>query len=255
MRQVCTFAGTAKVAVMLWLLASLCTIPFIVMTSQKEARYYDGSDVKVCSTHIQFPWQQAYILFLLVLFFAIPLLVLFVVYGLICRKLIVQSHDPKISDNPRSQSTLKSRRQVIIMLVIVATLFFVCLLPFKVVSVWLIYAPTEDIERLGIEGYYNLISFARIMHYINSSVNPIIYNLVSTRFRNYFRKSFCCLADREMETHYKYHATKRGTWYNHSCDYSMTSRNTKTSVVSMTMTNGDISEGLSLVEDKDLTYV
>ena len=250
----CTFAGTAKVAVALWVLASLCTSPFIIMTLLEKAHYYDGSIVDVCRTHIQFPWQQAYIIFILVLFFVFPLFVLMIVYGLICNRLIVQAQDPKISDNPRSQSTLRSRRQVVIMLVIVATLFFVCLLPFKVVSLWLIYAPPEDIESLGIEGYYNLISFARIMHYINSSINPVVYNLVSTRFRNYFRKSICCVTNRDVDGHYKYHASKRGTWNNQSCDYLMTSRQTKTSMVSMT--NGDMSEGLSLtLADKDLTYV
>ena len=223
------------------------------MTFQEPAKYFDGTEVAVCRTHIQFAWQHAYIFFILVLFFAIPLVVLVVVYGLICNKLVLQSHDPKISDNPRSQSTLKSRRQVVIMLVIVATLFFVCLLPFKVVSLWLIYAPPRDIERLGVEGYYNLISFARIMHYINSSVNPIVYNLVSTRFRNYFRKSMCCSANQDVDGHYKYHASTRGHWYSQSRDYSG-SRLTKTSMVSMT--NGDVTEGLSMtLVDKDLTYV
>ena len=89
-RQVCTFAGTAKVAVALWVLASLCTSPFIIMTFLEKAHYYDGSIVDVCRTHIQFPWQQAYIIFILVLFFAFPLFVLMIVYGLICNRLIVQ---------------------------------------------------------------------------------------------------------------------------------------------------------------------
>ena len=136
----------------------------------EKAHYYDGSLVDVCRTQIKFPWQHAYILFIFILFFVIPLFVLFVVYGLICNRLVVQSCDPKISGNPRSQSTLRSRRQVVIMLVIVATLFFVCLLPFKVFSLWTIYTPPGDIEKLGIEAYYNLLYFARIMHYINSSI-------------------------------------------------------------------------------------
>ena len=251
----CTFTGTAKVAVALWILASLCTIPFVMMTFVEQAHFHDGSLVDVCRTHIQFPWQKAYVIFVLILFFVIPLFVLVFVYGLICNRLIVQSRDPKISDNPRSQSTLRSRRQVVVMLVVVATLFFICLLPFKVVSLWLIYAPKEDVVSLGIEGYYNLISFARIMHYINSSINPIVYNLISTRFRNSFWNSLCChTTHREVDGHYKYHASKRGAWNNQSCDCSVSSRHTKTSMVSMT--NGDMSEGLALtLANKDLTYV
>ncbi len=170
----------------------------------------------------------------IIIFFTIPLLVLVAVYGLICKKLVIQSHDQEISANPRSSSTLKSRRQVVVMLVIVATLFFVCLLPFKVVSLWLIYAPPSDVEKLGLEGYLNLISFARVMHYINSSVNPCVYNLVSTRFRNYFKKSLCCFKKKRGS----------GMWNENSCDYTLNSHKTVTMYTSIE--NGDHSEMISL---------
>ncbi len=148
--------------------------------------------VDICRTHIQFAWKRGYIILTILIFFVLPLIVLMVVYGLICQKLIIQSKDENISANPRSSSTLKSRRQVVIMLVIVAILFFICLLPFKSVSLWLIYASVEEVENLGFEGYYNLLNFARIMHYLNSSINPIVYNLVSTKFRKYFHRSMKC---------------------------------------------------------------
>ncbi len=221
-RQVCTLGGTAKVAVALWVVAILCSIPFPVITFLEQTMFYDGSIVDVCRTHIRFPWD-IYIIITIVIFFAIPLIVLVAVYGLICHKLIIQSREEEISANPRSSSTLKSRRQVVIMLVIVATLFFVCLLPIKVVSLWLIYALPSDIEKLGLEGYLTLMSFARIMLYINSSVNPIIYNLVSTRFRKYFRRSIICLNRGRRSAQY---------WSEHSSDFNASSKRTLTTCTS-----------------------
>ncbi len=231
----CTLGGTAKVVVALWLIAIFCSIPYPVITFLEKSRFHDGSIVDVCTTKIQFPWQQAYIIMTIIIFFTIPLLVLVAVYGLICKKLVIQSHDQEISANPRSSSTLKSRRQVVVMLVIVATLFFVCLLPFKVVSLWLIYAPPSDVEKLELEGYLNLISFARVMHYINSSVNPCVYNLVSTRFRNYFKKSLCCFKKKRGSVH---------MWNENSCDYTLNSH--KTVTMYRSIENGDHSEMISL---------
>ncbi len=232
----CTLGGTAKVAVALWLIAIFCSIPYPVLTFLEKSTFYDGTPIEVCTSPIKFPWQQAYIIMTIVIFFTIPLLVLIAVYGLICKKLVIQSHDQEISANPRSSSTLKSRRQVVIMLVIVATLFFVCLLPFKVVSLWLIYAPPSEVEKLGLEGYLNLINFARVMHYINSSVNPVVYNLVSTRFRNYFKKSLICFKKRRRGSIH--------TWNDNSCDYTANTHKTVTMYTSIE--NGDHSEMISL---------
>lgn len=42
------------------------------------------------------------------------------------------------------------------------------------------------------EHYYNVLYFCRVMLYLNSAVNPILYNLMSSKFRKGFRKVYCC---------------------------------------------------------------
>lgn len=74
------------------------------------------------------------------------------------------------------------------MLVTVVTFFFICLLPFRALIVWIILAPHEEVMSLGNEGYYSLLYFCRIMFYLNSAINPILYNLMSSKFRNGFLK-------------------------------------------------------------------
>lgn len=41
---------------------------------------------------------------------------------------------------------------------------------------------------LGIDGYYILLYFCRVMLYLNSAINPILYNLMSSKFREGFVK-------------------------------------------------------------------
>lgn len=66
--------------------------------------------------------------------------------------------------------------------------FFVCLLPFKALTLWIIVFPPETIMSLGLDGYYILLYFCRVMLYLNSAINPILYNLMSSKFREGFVK-------------------------------------------------------------------
>ncbi|CAD6994018.1 unnamed protein product [Ceratitis capitata] len=104
----------------------------------------------------------------------------------------------------------KHRKQVIFMLVAVVASFFVCLLPFRAFTLWVIAASTEDIAALGIDGYYTILYFCRIMLYLNSALNPILYNLMSSKFRTGFCRLIisCCGGQR---AHINGRDNRRGT--------------------------------------------
>lgn len=63
--------------------------------------------------------------------------------------------------------------------------FFVCLLPFRLLT--LISVEEEDLSP---EWFYFLVNFCRVMVYLNSAVNPILYNLLSSKFRQGFLRLF-----------------------------------------------------------------
>jgi hypothetical protein len=105
-------------------------------------------------------------------------------------------HPPQQSES----SNLRARRQVVLMLGTVVLSFFICLMPFRVFTLWIIVVPHEKIISLGVEGYYNLLFFCRIMVYLNSALNPILYNLMSSKFRVGFTR-LCGLRKR-----------RRGRW-------------------------------------------
>ena len=77
----------------------------------------------------------------------------------------------------------RNKRQVIHTLIALIFIFFICMLPIRVFTLWLLYSTDEDKMSLGLEGYLILLSFSRIMLYANSAVNPIIYNVIFVKFR------------------------------------------------------------------------
>lgn len=164
-------------------------VPFVFMTSLEEAEFYDGSVVNVCRTKVILPWQHGYMIGMTVLFFLLPLIILVLLYSSIIRKLLSDDMDVGTRNDLYAQHSFRSRRQIVCMLVGIILLFFVSLLPMRVVSLWLVYAPVSDYEKLGFEGFLIVLSFARLMMYLSSAGNPVIYSLISTKFRCAFRKA------------------------------------------------------------------
>lgn len=144
----------------------------------------DGTFIPTCTTRASATWMTAFTLTTIMVFFIIPLMILIVLYTVIARHLMA---NPAISRGP-ANNLLKYRKQVVLMLGTVVLCFFLCLLPFKAFTLWIIIVPPKMIVALGIEGYYSLLYFCRVMLYLNSAINPILYNLMSTKFREGFLK-------------------------------------------------------------------
>lgn len=109
--------------------------------------------------------------------------------------LIRRGTTTNINSHPQNRNLIKHRQQVVFMLVTVVSSFFLCLLPFRAFTLWVIASSDETVASLGLEGYYNVLYFCRIMLYLNSALNPILYNLMSSKFRSGFWRlilSCCC---------------------------------------------------------------
>ncbi|XP_017485381.1 PREDICTED: thyrotropin-releasing hormone receptor-like [Rhagoletis zephyria] len=191
--------------------------------------YYDDTEVAVCFTSAETFWSAFYFITCITIFFVLPFIVLVVLYAAIAYKLLRRNIDfhrpttaahvppttclssvilrhqsinklplPMTSNGVGAQQLStgmrKHRKQVIFMLVAVVASFFICLLPFRAFTLWVITAPMKDIASLGIDGYYGILYFCRIMLYLNSALNPILYNLMSSKFRTGFWRLIisCC---------------------------------------------------------------
>lgn len=191
-QYICTVSRTLKLIAAVWLISLSASVPFFTIALFKDSQYMNGTPIKVCRQPLQTPIRRAFILILMVIFFVIPVVVLAVLYALISKKLFREAICPEMRMDKRAMATLMGRRQVVVLLLTVVVLFLICSLPWRVLTTWLAFAQNSDVEKLGFEGYLGLVYFARVMFYFNSCVNPIIYNMVSTKFRRAFKMVLTC---------------------------------------------------------------
>ncbi|KAL3269046.1 hypothetical protein HHI36_008129 [Cryptolaemus montrouzieri] len=164
--------------------------PVLSITQYEQERYFDGSLVYVCFSSVVELLPCIFFLSSIVVFFLVPLAMLICIYVMIAKTLI--THPTSIASMKMSavsnQSVLKYRKQVILMLGTVVLAFFLCLMPFRALTLWIILAPPGSNFGIGFESYYNILYFSRIMFHLNSAVNPILYNIMSSKFRGGFLK-------------------------------------------------------------------
>ncbi|XP_054715523.1 QRFP-like peptide receptor [Uloborus diversus] len=189
----CTQVRALAIIGGVWAAAALLTAPVLLTLEYRRAEYIDGTLVPVCLQMVREPWQRFYYLGVCIaLLFALPLLVLLVVYCHIGRHLVLRGARPPSSSSEESQ--MRARRQVVCMLVAVVLSFFVCLMPFRIFTVWIIITSPEDVASIGMENYYSLLYFCRLLLYANSALNPILYNVISSKFRNSVIRLLRCSA-------------------------------------------------------------
>ena len=183
----CTVSMTTTVIAVIWSVGFALATPFLFMTDLENASFYDGTPIAVCRTRIIGTFGHAYSVFLFVAFFALPFFILAILYAKIIRQLSSDTLKLFTRNDQSAVNALRSRKQVVRLLIVIIILFFVSLFPIRVVTLWLIFTPSEQIIGIGLEAFLNLISFARIMMYLNSSCNPIVYSLTSSKFKKAFR--------------------------------------------------------------------
>lgn len=161
--------------------------PMLKLPDYHWEEYVDGTLVPVCRTEASTVWPVLFFVGTISVFFVVPLAVLSILYVIIARHLMA---NPGIVAPNTNRAALRYRRQVVLMLGTVVVSFFLCLLPFRALILWIILAPPDYniMELIGVENFYLLLFFSRIMLYINSALNPILYNLMSSKFRDGFRR-------------------------------------------------------------------
>lgn len=148
------------------------------------SEYKDGSVVPTCLTQASTFWPKLFFAASVALFFVVPLGLLLGLYGSISKRLMCNVDCSAALTS--EQGNKRARRQVVLLLGTVVLIFFMCLLPFRALTLWLIFSSDEHIISLGVETYFNILYFCRTMHYLNSALNPILYNVMSSKFRSGF---------------------------------------------------------------------
>ncbi|CAB1313907.1 unnamed protein product [Coregonus sp. 'balchen'] len=152
------------------------------------------------------------------IFYVIPLLLAIVLYGLIARILYLNplpnrpdvgtvsagattlrrsckepANGGKGGRQGRPKSTLSSRKQVTKMLSVVVILFALLWMPYRTLVLINSFIATPYLDAW-------FVLFCRICMYANSAINPVVYNLMSQKFRSAFRGLYRC---QRQEAHHR----------------------------------------------------
>ncbi|XP_017766346.1 PREDICTED: neuropeptides capa receptor-like [Eufriesea mexicana] len=132
-----------------------------------------------------------------IVFFLIPMLVILVVYirmGLRIRNSVKATLETVGQGSIHGDSKqIQSRRSVIRMLSAVVILFFICWAPFHAQRLLYVHAQESDYYPDLNEWLYIL---SGCLYYFSTTVNPILYTLMSMKYRQAFVKTICCTMKR-----------------------------------------------------------
>ncbi|XP_051928562.1 thyrotropin-releasing hormone receptor b isoform X1 [Hippocampus zosterae] len=196
----CTLSRAKKIILLVWTLTSAYCVMWFYLANL-QVLVYDNAKVTVCGYRVSRKLYLPVYFFDFGVFFVVPLLLSAVLYGLIGRILFLNplpsdpkeqqqlqghnNHDMGKRSYRSSSSTAASRRQVTKMLAVVVILFAVLWMPYRTLVV-----VNSFLDRPYLNSWFLL--FCRVCVYLNSAINPLIYNAMSQKFRAAFLKICRC---------------------------------------------------------------
>uniref|UniRef100_A0A8C7WP54 Neuromedin U receptor 1a n=1 Tax=Oryzias sinensis TaxID=183150 RepID=A0A8C7WP54_9TELE len=217
-KYVVTRTHAKRVILTVWGVSVLCSVPntslhgisilHIPSTGPAGNRNEEIPDSAIC-TLVKPRWiYNLTIQLTTFLFFILPVLTISVLYMLIGlqlkREKMHQALEAKSGFGQESFCNIRTRqqkirrRQVTKMLFVLVVVFGICWAPFHTDRLmWSFINEWTDSHREIFE-YVHIIS--GVFFYLSSAVNPILYNLMSTRFREMFKEVMC---------HRQHHITPR----------------------------------------------
>ncbi|KAJ0170935.1 hypothetical protein K1T71_013707 [Dendrolimus kikuchii] len=196
---VCTKTRATLICALVWFFAALFTSPILAIAEHHTVTKQDGSAYSQCLTQAVTFWQITFFITIIILLYALPLIILVVLYSIIAKNLITAA-SKVVMNKTVDPYNARARKQVILMLGTVVLCFFLCLMPYRALTLWIIISPSELYDDVSPEKWYNILYFSRVMLYINSAINPILYNLMSSKFRIGFCRVCICYNNSSEET-------------------------------------------------------
>ncbi|XP_077343799.1 neuromedin-U receptor 1 [Lithobates pipiens] len=201
-KYVVTRNHAKRVIVSVWVLSILCSVPnasLIGIHNLYIIGYGTIPNSAIC-TLVRPRWiYNLVIQITTIFFFFLPMCTISVLYLLIGlqlkREKMLQVLEAKSGgdgdsyQNVRLQQEKSRRRQVTKMLFILVVVFGICWAPFHTERLMWSFINNWTAEMHQMFSFVHVIS--GVLFYLSSAVNPILYNLLSTRFREMFKEVMC----------------------------------------------------------------
>ncbi|XP_051516648.1 growth hormone secretagogue receptor type 1-like [Myxocyprinus asiaticus] len=176
----------------LWGVAMLSAGPVFAVVGVEGLE--GGASECRCTQYAQTSGLLKAMLWLSNLYFICPLTILSLLYGLIARRLHLRSHTHRD----------KTHRQTLRMMVVIVLVFVLCWLPFHVSRT--LFSMSDSSDKLYyINQYFNLVSL--VLFYVSAAVNPLLYNIMSARYRANVLAMLRLTAKTTDELHHRAHTS------------------------------------------------
>ncbi|KAM4632838.1 thyrotropin-releasing hormone receptor [Polymixia lowei] len=204
----CTLSRAKRIIVVVWAFTSVYCVMWLFLSDTTNI-VYDNVVLVSCAYKVSRNHYLPIYFTDFAVFYVLPLMLATILYGLIARILFLNPlpSDPKentkkwkketcqggrmISTSSSSSTTAASRRQVTKMLAVVVILFAFLWMPYRTLVV-----VNSFLDKAYLDTWFLL--FCRLCIYLNSAINPVIYNAMSQKFRAAFKK-LCHCGPQRME--------------------------------------------------------
>ncbi|XP_074540570.1 thyrotropin-releasing hormone receptor [Halichoeres trimaculatus] len=198
----CTLSRAKKIIMLVWALTSAYCVMWLFLLDTQNL-VYDNVVLLSCAYKVSRSHYLPIYFTDFAVFYVLPLMLATVLYGLIARILILNPlpSEPRgstkkwkketcqggrmIASNSSGSTTAASRRQVTKMLAVVVILFALLWMPYRTLVV-----VNSFLDKAYLDIWFLL--FCRLCVYLNSAINPVIYNAMSQKFRTAFKKLCHC---------------------------------------------------------------
>ncbi|XP_058826219.1 pyrokinin-1 receptor isoform X5 [Topomyia yanbarensis] len=176
----------------IWIVAIVSAVPQALQFGVTNQSGVDQCVVKRIIIHHSFELSTF-------LFFFAPMTLITVLYALIGLKLrssALMQRDGTLQrrnnayPNNRQQGTSQGTRRVLKMLVAVVVAFFICWAPFHAQRLVYIYGVDKDhqpTDPLILKFFVVTTYVSGILYYLSTCINPLLYNIMSNKFRQAFK--------------------------------------------------------------------
>uniref|UniRef100_UPI00398EE8F2 neurotensin receptor type 1 n=1 Tax=Pristiophorus japonicus TaxID=55135 RepID=UPI00398EE8F2 len=200
---------TKKLISAIWFLSFLLATPMIFTMGEKYANSVPDPDDLICTTIVEESTVKTVIQVNAFFSFVVPMVIISVLNTIIANQLIAMfkqaAQDSRVCTIGGQRTTLsisvepnriQSLRHGVKVLRAVVIAFVICWLPYHIRRLMFCYVPKHLWTEFLYDFYHYFYMVTNILFYISSTINPILYNLVSANFRqNFFStlSTFCLL--------------------------------------------------------------
>ncbi|CAF0727080.1 unnamed protein product [Rotaria sp. Silwood1] len=176
-----TLFRTLPTAIFFWLISCLISIPFYIYSNTGSAQAIYNETIVTCFTHFPSSWGNEYLISCTLCLYVLIFFMLCYWHFSICS--ILFNREALLRDNT---IVTRYRRQVALLLIVLIITFFILILPHKMWAYIQHGLSNEEFFQMGFHRHSFIIISTRLLLYLNSAINPLLYSIMSTKFRQSF---------------------------------------------------------------------